>query len=141
MVRSTRRNNDRGRVGPMGLMVASACMLAAAVAVFFTTDARMLRLSELHTPQAEALSCADDSTAPSDEPVAWCADPSSPQCLPALPTHAAFDLHDVQPGSLVAVFPLPRARNLLPSTPWRRSREERAPALARRDRLERPPRV
>jgi hypothetical protein len=73
--------------------------------------------------------------------VAWCADPSSPQCLPALPPHAAPDLHDVQPCSFAATFQLPRVPSLLPSTPWRRPREERAPDARDRNRLERPPRA
>ena len=120
-------------------------MAAGLLMLIARSEPRFLGLSELHKPQAEALSCADTSVAESregrDEPVAWCADPSSPQCLPALPPHASLDLHDVQPATFTATFQVPRARHLLPRTPWRRPREERAPDSRERNRLERPPRA
>jgi hypothetical protein len=141
-MRSKRRKVVRGTVGPVGLAVASACVLAGlAISILAHTELHSLRLSELRKPQGDALACADTSTAPTDEPVAWCADPSSPQCLPALPPHAAPDLHDVQPATFAALLQLPRARKLLPITPWRRPREERAPRSREPDRLERPPRA
>jgi hypothetical protein len=141
-----------GVLGHIGLMGGSVCVLAVGLSLFFAqmADARSLRLSDLHKPQADAL-CADPAWSESgeerrpgsgDEPVAWCADPTSPQCLPALPPHASPDFHDVQPATFGGLVELPRnGDHAIAATPWQRPDAERVPSSRDADPLERPPRA
>jgi hypothetical protein len=88
----------------------------------------------------DVLTCSDAPSAPA-EPLAWCADPSSPQCLPAAPPHASPDLWQGTPAAFawLGVHVPPCSVALLPEHPALRSRA--APRTRERDPLDRPPRA
>ena len=86
----------------------------------------------------ELFTCSDAPSTPA-EPLAWCADGSSPQCLPAAPPHANPDLWHGQPAAVawLSVPVSPRSVIVLPEHP---ALPEHAPRTRERDPLERPPR-
>jgi hypothetical protein len=86
----------------------------------------------------DLLSCSDVPSTPA-EPLAWCSDGSSPQCLPAAPPHASPDLWHGQPAAVgwLSVSVTTRSVLTLPEHP---ALPQHAPRTREPSPLERPPR-
>jgi len=100
-----------------------------------------LSLRDLEHNQTTLMSCDRDDGPLGGAELLWCADPSSPLCLPALPPSGHIELADAPPLALFAhhfvVAPAPSWS--LPS--WKRPQPGERPRSRDRARLERPPRA
>ncbi|MFT3927396.1 MAG: hypothetical protein QM778_32985 [Myxococcales bacterium] len=100
-----------------------------------------LSLRDLERSQTTLMSCARDEGPLSGAELLWCADPSSPLCLPALPASGHIELGDTAPLALWSLaLPMPeRLAWTLPS--WQRPAPVDRPRSLDPTRLERPPRA
>ena len=87
----------------------------------------------------DMLSCSDAPSTPA-EPLAWCADGSSPQCLPAAPPHTSPDLWHGQPAEVAWLSLSVPARSVI-ALPEHPSLPQHAPRTREQSPLERPPRA
>lgn len=100
-----------------------------------------LSLKDLEHSQTVLMSCAREDGPLSGAELLWCADASSPLCLPALPASERVELFDAPPIA-VPHYQLeisPMLSWALPS--WERPLPEERPRSQDRARLERPPRA
>jgi hypothetical protein len=104
-------------------------------------EAGLLTLADLATAEELVMSCADAGNPHSSEPL-WCADPTSPQCLPGLPPAQRAELRDAQTlfVSLAPVHPS-EPRFVLDEASYPAVLAGREPARRSIDPLERPPRA
>lgn len=115
--------------------------LALCLAFASARDGASLSLRDLERSQAVLMSCAHDSPLSGAE-LLWCADPSSPMCLPALPASDRPDLGDAPQVFLAAVLPSAGAAAVWHWLPdYGPPMTAATPRRRDRDRLERPPRV
>lgn len=117
----------------LALLSALACLGFAAL-----RDGRLLSPGELSRSRAPLMSCAAEPASSHGE-LLWCADPSSPQCIPAAPEVPRVHLADRPELLPIASDVLAKRPYVL--LPWPRA--EQATLLARdvSGRLERPPRA
>jgi hypothetical protein len=120
----------------LGAAIAGLTALAC-VWVASSADAPALSLSDLANHQSVLMSCEDASPA-SSAPM-WCADPDSPQCIPALPQPPRPELWDRVDFAL-ATLPSPRAQGYVWMT-WPEHAVLDMPGRSTDQRLERPPRA
>ncbi len=104
-------------------------------------EASALSLRDLEYSQTTLMSCDRDDGPLGGGELLWCADPSSPLCLPALPPSGHIELADAPPLAFFAHGPAvaPAASWSLPS--WERPLPSERPRSCVRARLERPPRA
>jgi hypothetical protein len=122
----------------------AALTLATALLCLACTSLREsagLKLSELERSQATLMSCARDTGPLSSSELLWCADASSPLCLPALPASGHIELSDAPPCALRS----PLAPTTLVFSwierGWHRPLPLDTPSARHGGRLERPPRA
>ncbi len=95
--------------------------------------------SELGFRDDSLMSCADADMGSSGQEPMWCADPSSPHCIPAVPSGPAPDLSDHSaPGAL---FVAAREGLYFVCLPWPEPTLATRKPQAHCQRLDRPPRV
>jgi hypothetical protein len=115
--------------------------LVACLAYAGMRDGPSLSLRDLERSQTILMSCAREDGPLSGAELLWCADASSPLCLPALPASGHIELSDATPIALWS-HELEIASTLAWALPtWERPRPIERPRSEDRARLERPPRV
>jgi len=121
------------------LIAGAAVAFAALVAAEFVAPSSSTTLSLLDLDRAhETLMSCGEGEGTGGEPM-WCADPSSPQCIPAAPQGPAPDLADHSAPAALLLGSAQRRGYLL--VPWPKPRPDFVIARSDRTRLERPPRV
>jgi hypothetical protein len=121
-----------------GTALGAALAALTALACVWVTDAAdppTVSLSELQRSESVLMSC----DAPVSAGLMWCADPDSPQCIPALPQPPRPELWDRTDVTLPSVASLPR-RDWVFMT-WPEHVILDLPGRSPDQRLERPPRA
>lgn len=116
----------------LAALTALACLWVAA-----GTDPPTCSLAELATRQSVLMSCED--AGPVSVGLLWCADPSSPQCIPALPQAPRPELWD-RPDIALPTVVAPARRGYVWMT-WPEPEVLDMPGRTWSQRLERPPRA
>ncbi|HEY6879161.1 MAG TPA: hypothetical protein VI299_14140 [Polyangiales bacterium] len=118
---------------------AALAALAAVASLWIAggSDAPTLGLSELQRTESVLMSCADAT--PVSAGLMWCADPDSPQCIPALPQPPRPELWDRVDAALPQVAGLPRTGYAWMT--WPTPVLVDLPGRTPSQRLERPPRA
>ena len=121
--------------------VLTLATLVACLAYASMRGGPSLSLRDLEGRQTTLMSCARDDGPLSGAELLWCADASSPLCLPALPASGHVELSDAPPIALqhYELEVPPVLSWALPS--WERPLPMERPRSQDRARQERPPRV
>jgi hypothetical protein len=116
----------------LAALAALACVWAASSA-----EPPTLSLSDLVNHESVLMSC--EGASPVGAALLWCADPDSPQCIPARPQPPRPELWDRSDVTLLALPALPR-RGYVWMT-WPEHEIVDMPGRTPSQRLERPPRA
>lgn len=111
--------------------------LGAAHLVSSSGERPALTLADLDRAHETLMSCSDGDSFGS-EPM-WCADPSSPHCVPAAPPTPAPDFTDHSSPATLRVSSVEALGYVLVA--WPEPRIEDTPRKPERARLDRPPRA
>jgi len=124
----------------LGMAAAMALCALACLAFAATRDGVTLSsLDALGQKESVLMSCADAPATSGGGALLWCADPSSPHCIPAAPDVPRIELSSSPDLYLLPSVPMPRPTYTLMS--WPEPRPRVLASRPRSGRLERPPRA
>ena|GEM_PF-3609125 len=145
MVISTNRSKRVGSSASASVTLLGAALILTTVLTCLAyagmREGAALSLRDLESDESTLMSCAHDDAPLSGAELLWCADPSSPLCLPAQPASGHIELADTPPVAFwdLAVAVPEAVSWVLPG--WERPAPVARPRTLDSSRLERPPRA